>query len=69
MLTKGTAMEYGIFTDEGCVEDGFFERKAAETRAAFYRASGDNVVVHQICPDHPEQPAHACEDCDTDGDE
>jgi len=51
--------EYGIF------EDGFFEREAADSRAAIYRKDGEeHVYVHEICPEHPEQAREACEECD-----
>ena len=55
--------EYGIFSDEGLVEGGFFTRLDAET-AAHVKYDLDGVTVHEICPDHEDQPADACEDCD-----
>jgi len=59
--------EYGIFTDEGCVEEGFYERESAEKRAALYRKSGDTVVVHEMCPEHDGEARATCEECDSAG--
>jgi hypothetical protein len=57
-------MEYGIFTDEGCIEDGFYSLAAADERArAWYRVNGEDVEVYEICPDHPETAKHSCEEC------
>lgn len=58
-------MEFGIFTDEGCIEAGFFSRDAAEA-VRLERYAGEVAAVHEICPDHEEQPRDACEDCDSD---
>lgn len=59
------AIEYGIFTDEGLVEDGFYERDDAEKRAALYRDGVDVITVCELCPDHPEHARETCEECAT----
>jgi len=55
--------EYGIFNEDGCIEDGFFSQGEAEERAVSWRTFGEACTVHQLCPDHPEQPDNACEEC------
>lgn len=55
-------MEYGIFTDEGCLENGFHSIAEAQKAEADRYAEEDSYVA-EVCPDHPEQPRESCEDC------
>lgn len=57
--------EYGIFTDEGCIEAEFATAGEAEQRAEEYRADGEECTVQEMCPDHrdDEQPRIGCEGC------
>ncbi|MGY5634207.1 hypothetical protein ACW7N6_38345 [Streptomyces sp. UC1A3] len=57
--------EYGIFTDEGCIEAQFTTAGEAEERAEEYRADGEECTVQEMCLDHrdDEQPKNGCEDC------
>ncbi len=60
-------IEYGIFNDEGLVEGQFYsEGEALEARVT--RHSDDLwAEVHEVCPDHEEQPRDGCEECAIDG--
>lgn len=55
--------EYGLFSDEGCIEAGFHSDTAAEAAIADRYDVDDELTVRAICPDHEEQPADACEEC------
>ena len=56
--------EYGIFSDEGCLEMQFYSRNEAEIASLKYVEEGeDGVHVSEICPDHPEQEREHCEEC------
>lgn len=61
--------EFGIFTDEGCIEAEFATTGEAEERAEAYRADGEECSVQEMCPDHrdDEQPKNGCEGCALDG--
>jgi hypothetical protein len=58
-------MEYGVFSDEGMIEGGFFFMEPALARAASMNKDEDESVYYasEICPDHEEQPRHNCETC------
>jgi hypothetical protein len=58
---------FGIFNDEGCIEDGFVSHEAAETRRANAYAN-DDAHVAEICHEHPEQEKDSCEECNSDED-
>lgn len=60
--------EYGIFNDEGCVESGFFSVEEAQ-KVARTDYHGADVEVHAVCPDHPEERATNCEECDEQNDD
>ena len=60
--------EYGIFTDEGCIEAGFITQEAAEAhRVAEYPK--EDAHVGRMCDDHEEQEAETCEECATEEEE
>lgn len=54
--------ELGIFNDEGCIERGFYTPEAAEAIRGTYEEA-DELRVRELCHDHEEQPADACESC------
>lgn len=54
--------EWGVFTDEGCVAAGFWSQTEAEAHMA--EEDSPELRVARICPDHEEQDAEHCEDCD-----
>lgn len=60
-------MEFGIFNDEGLLEDGFFSEE--EARNALHIETGgrydedEHAHVAEICHDHPENERDNCEDC------
>ena len=56
------ATAYGIFNDEGMIDGPFYTKDEADTWAADYDED-EGAVVYELCPDHEEQPAHACELC------
>jgi hypothetical protein len=65
-----TTTEYGIFSDEGCLECGFYsESKARIAARGSEYADEPDVYVAEMCPDHEEQPRDTCEECFTDDDE
>lgn len=58
---------WGIFNDEGMIEDGF--RSEAEAMVAIETYDpDDDVHVAEICHDHPDQERHNCEHCIDDDD-
>ncbi|MFI7691746.1 hypothetical protein ACIBQ6_21945 [Nonomuraea sp. NPDC049655] len=59
------ATEYGVFNDEGLVEDHLWSLGEAEAAAAQHRAQGDEFAeAREICPDHEGQPKDGCEACE-----
>lgn len=64
--------EYGIFTEEGCIEAEYYDKDSAEAQADLYRAeaeveeTGEVFEVKEMCPDHrdAEFPRGECEECD-----
>ena len=58
-------MEYGIFSDEGCLENGFSARDDAERHRQRWYAH-DGATVARCCPEHPEEPYDACQECPQD---
>jgi len=56
--------EYGLFSDEGLVEGGFFSPEEANLALERYSAE-DGLEVEEVCPEHPEQPRRWCEECDS----
>lgn len=74
MHTKDmTTTEYGIFNPEGCIDRSYWTPEDAEAQAAAMRADDDNgdpdAYAAMMCTEHDEQPADACEECNTDEDE
>jgi len=60
--------DFAIFNDEGCVEGGFAtEAEAVDALSRRYSAD-DECLIWEVCPDHDEQPAFACEECLADDD-
>lgn len=55
--------EYGLFSDEGLVEDGFFSAAEAEEARDTRYDPEDGLGVEEICREHPEQPRYGCEEC------
>lgn len=56
--------EYGLFNDEGLLEDQFYSKSAAEDAIRERYSDDEFVKVSEICHDHPEQPSFGCEDCE-----
>ncbi len=74
--------EYGIFNDEGLLESDFYSKEDAETALQEdypeeVQEDADRVergeeplhYVARLCHDHPDQPAHGCEECDEEEDD
>lgn len=59
------AEEYGLFSDEGCVEDGIWGLDEARARLAEYDP-GNELEIRAICRDHEGEPADTCEQCHAD---
>lgn len=55
--------EYGIFSGEGLLEAGFWDRGSA-LHAMGTRYQGEDSHVAEVCPDHPEQERYYCEECE-----
>lgn len=56
--------EWGVFSDEGCVEAGLWSQQEAEEAASSHRANGDDTArAARICPDHEEQEEGNCDEC------
>ena len=59
-----SAIEYGIFNDEGCIESQLWTEGEAQIALAHWYTEGErHLSIHRICPDHDEQPADFCEEC------
>lgn len=60
--------EYGIFGDEGCIEDGFYSREDAARKVEHMNSIYENDVfeIHEICSEHEGQPKDGCEECPAD---
>lgn len=56
-------IEFGLFNDEGCVERQFYTRRDAEEARDTRYEPEDELTVHELCPDHEEQPKISCEEC------
>lgn len=54
--------EYGLFSDEGCVESEFFSMDDARQALTDY-SEEDRLEALEICGDHEEQPRVSCEKC------
>lgn len=61
--------EYGLFNDEGLVEGGFWSRDEAFDAMTSEYDPDDGLEVHEVCPDHPEQPKLCCWRCEAEGGE
>lgn len=65
--------EYGIFSESagGCVYAPCYSLVEAEGEWARMVAEDgeepEDLTVHELCPDHEEQPKHGCEECADDG--
>lgn len=56
--------EYGIFNDEGLVEGDFYTPEEAREAIRERYETDDDLIVLEVCPEHREQPRHACDECD-----
>jgi len=64
------SIEYGVFSDEGCLEAQFYRYEDADRAAAGYRENGDSdAYAAEMCPDHEEQPREGCDMCESENDE
>lgn len=54
--------EWGIFTDEGCLERGFRFREDATRHLEKWYVE-DDARVCLCCHDHPDEPRDTCEAC------
>jgi hypothetical protein len=63
--------EYGIFTEEGCIEAGYWDYPSAEAQAELYRAEAETEEIDEtytakeMCEEHrdAEFPRGECEEC------
>lgn len=56
--------EYGIFNDEGCIEQEFYDRDTA--MAWMVRVyPDDDAHVAEVCPNHEGQEREHCEECES----
>lgn len=56
--------EFGIFNDEGLVEGEFYSEDDAREAIAAHYSEDEWAKVEEVCPEHREQPALGCEECD-----
>lgn len=64
--------EYGIFSDEGCVERGLYSRTAAGQALSRYDADErEELHVGELCHDHAddEEEADGCQQCAAEDDD
>ena len=54
--------EYGLFSDEGCIENNIFTMEEAVRRLAAYQAE-DWLEIAVCCETHPEERKDSCEEC------
>lgn len=62
-------VEYGIFSDEGCVESSFYSVEEALVAVADRYTDEDDLTIEEMCSDHEGQPRNGCECCSEDDDE
>lgn len=56
---------FGIFNDEGLIEDDHTESSANDAVKSRY-PDDDTIYVAECCYDHPEYDKDACEVCNSD---
>lgn len=56
--------EIGIFTDEGCIDRGFYSREEAQAELDKSYAE-DDAHLGEFCHDHPENEKDGCPECAT----
>lgn len=64
--------EFGLFSDEGCVEAQMYSHAQAKARLVELVAEDEDngeLGIYEICPDHEEQARDTCEECSQDGQE
>ncbi len=54
-------MEFGLFTDDGCIEGGFYS--ISDALAGCKKYPGEVIEVLECCPEHPDQSREFCEEC------
>lgn len=57
-------VQYGIFNDEGCMENGTFDVAKANTILVERYHPEDDCRVSECCVDHDEEEAGSCQHCD-----
>ena len=65
-------IEYGVFNDEGCIYAQTDAQGAMQEWLRLIEQEGEDsedIWVAAICPDHEEQEAGSCEECDTEEEE
>ena len=67
--TDDNMTEYGLFNDEGCVEQGFYSLATAEKALAERYSPDDDLSISPMCEDHEGQPSVGCEDCEGEEDD
>lgn len=55
--------EWGLFSEEGLIEGDFLTREDALLARRERYTPDDELEVYEVCPHHPEQSSHDCEDC------
>jgi hypothetical protein len=58
--------EFGIFSDEGQVEAGFYSAAEAQAAIVARYEESDGLAVLACCHEHPMQPSLGCEECPSD---
>lgn len=57
-------VEYGLFNDEGCVERNFYDRDNAVLALTEYDPENE-LRISVVCPEHGDQEADYCEECES----
>lgn len=61
--------EFGVFSDEGKIDGGFYSFEEAQNALESLYAEEDDVHVGECCHDHPEHEKDTCELCNAEEDE
>lgn len=58
-----TGVEWGLFNDEGLVEDQFTSAEEAWREIADNYRHDEGLKVMEMCPFHGGEPTHGCKEC------
>jgi hypothetical protein len=55
--------EFGIFSEEGCCENGMFSHEEAEARIKAMGEEAEGCFIAECCEEHREEEREHCREC------